>query len=62
MTHDSRNAASSAPTSRRRRIRSTLGDLIAAAYDALGPDAAARDVARLLTAPVMVRQIATIRR
>ncbi|WP_373046191.1 hypothetical protein [Vulgatibacter sp.] len=31
-----------------KRIRTTLGDLIAAAYDAIGPDATAEDVARLL--------------
>jgi hypothetical protein len=38
-----------------RRIRATLGELIAAAYDALGPDAGARDVARLLSAPILAR-------
>lgn len=42
---------------RRARIHSTLGDLIAAAYDALGPDAGPGDVARLLSAPAMLRHI-----
>jgi hypothetical protein len=31
-----------------RRIRTTLGELIAAAYDAAGPNASAEDIARLL--------------
>lgn len=34
-----------------RRIRTTLGELIAAAYDAAGPRATAEDVARLLRHP-----------
>ena len=46
------NAASrSAPPAAeagRRRIRTTVGALVAAAWDALGPDASPEDVARLL--------------
>ena len=34
-----------------KRLRVTLGDLVAAAYDALGPEASAADVARLLRHP-----------
>lgn len=36
-----------------KRIRTSLGELIAAAYDALGPDADAEEVARLLRAPAL---------
>jgi len=37
-----------------RRIRTTLGELIAAAYDALGPAASAEEVERLLRQPAFV--------
>jgi hypothetical protein len=58
MTRNRRNATTrSSRPSRRLRIRATLGDLIAAAYDALGPEAGAGDVARLLSAPAMARYI-----
>ena len=59
MNRNRRLAAPRRP--RRLRIRSTLGDLIAAAYDALGPQAGAQDVARLLTAPALVRAIGSRR-
>jgi hypothetical protein len=41
-------SAPTAPVRSGRRIRTTLGDLVAAAYDAAGPHATAEDVARLL--------------
>lgn len=41
-------AVATAPVRGGRRIRTTLGDLIAAAYDAAGPAATGEDVARLL--------------
>lgn len=44
---------------RTRRRRATVGDLIAAAYDALGPGVRAEDVARVLAAPDLARALRT---
>lgn len=40
-----------------RVVRTTLGDLIAACYDAVGPDADPEGVARLLRAPGLAKRI-----
>lgn len=39
--------------------RATVGDLIAAAYDALGPGVRVEDVARVLAAPDLARALRT---
>lgn len=44
-------------TRRMHRRRATVGDLIAAAYDALGPGVRVEDVARVLAAPDLARAL-----
>ena len=46
-------------TRRARRPHATVGDLIAATYDALGPGVRTEEVARLLAAPELARALRT---
>jgi hypothetical protein len=42
-----------------RRRRATVGDLIAAAYDAMGPGVRPEEIARFLAAPDLARALRT---
>lgn len=52
MTRSSNAARIQNRRTRSRTVRVTLGELIAAAYDAAGPKARPADVARILKEPV----------
>lgn len=59
MARNRQSKTNGTPSRRGRARHPTVGDLIAAAYDALGPGVRAEDVARVLAAPDLARALRT---
>jgi hypothetical protein len=52
-----RKSQNGTPMRRTRHPRATVGDLIAATYDVLGPGVRPEEVARILAAPTLARAL-----
>jgi hypothetical protein len=57
MARNRQSQKDGTPLRRTRRPRATVGDLIAATYDVLGPGVRPEEVARVLAAPSLARAL-----